>query len=150
MRHNIKQALDKLFHDSAIAELRLLHNGTSDASLTYNDILYLSIIEAHDGEYTASNIADMLHVSRPAVTQKINELAKGGYINRVQSAGDKRVYQLFTNRASKSKAYYETVDKTDAAISAKLAQKYSAEQIALFCEMTDAIGQILLNETPDC
>ncbi len=78
MNNKIKLALDKIFHDSAIAELRLLHNGTSDPNLTYNDILYLNIIEAHSGEYTASNIADMLYVSRPAVTQKSNELEKMG------------------------------------------------------------------------
>ncbi len=147
MNTKIKNALDKIFHDSAIAELRLLHNGTGDKSLTYNDILYLSIIEAHSGEYTASNIADMLYVSRPAVTQKINELEKNGYIYKVQSKTDKRVYKLFTNRDGKAKKYYEVTDKTNQDITAKLSSEYSDEQIALFCEMTDKICEIVLQET---
>ncbi len=147
MTNKIKFALDKIFHDSAIAELRLINNGTTSENLTYNDILYLSIIEAHSGEYTASNIADMLHVSRPAVTQKINELEKNGYIDRVQSTADKRVYKLFTNRDGTAKKYYEITDKTNEDIAQKLSKDYSAEQIALFCEMTDRIGEIILNES---
>ncbi|MFI3212343.1 MAG: MarR family transcriptional regulator [Eubacteriales bacterium] len=147
MNNKVKLALDKIFHDSAIAELRLLHNGIGNKSLTYNDILYLNIIEAHSGEYTASNIADMLYVSRPSVTQKINELEKKGYIYKVQSNTDKRVYKLFTNRDGKSKQYYEVTDKTNDDIVNKLSKEYSDEQIALFCKMTDKICEIILQET---
>ncbi len=147
MNKKIKIALDKILHDSAIAELRLLHNGTSNVNLTYNDILYLNIIEAHSGEYTASNIADMLHVSRPAVTQKINELEKNGYIYKIQSKIDKRVYKLFINKEGKSKKYYAVVDQTNRDIVEKLSLEYSNEQINMFCEMTDKICDIILNET---
>ncbi|MFI3214656.1 MAG: MarR family transcriptional regulator [Eubacteriales bacterium] len=147
MNNKVKLALDKTFHDSAVAELRLLNNGTSDKSLTYNDILYLNIIEAHSGEYTASNIADMLYVSRPSVTLKINELEKKGYIYKVQSTTDKRVYKLFTNREGKSKKYYEITDKTNDDIVNRLSKEYSNEQIALFCEITDKICEIILQET---
>lgn len=147
MNNKIKLALDKIFHDSAIAELRLINNGTYNENLTYNDILYLNIIEAHSGEYTASNIADMLYVSRPAVTQKVNELERNGYIYKVQSKTDKRVYKLFIDRAGKSKKYYQITDKTNDEITKKLSNEYSDEQIALYCEMTDKICAILLDET---
>ena len=143
----VKLALDKIFHDSAIAELRLLNKGVTDKSLTYNDILYLNIIELHSGEYTASNIADMLYVSRPSVTQKINELEKKGYIYKVQSNTDKRVHYLFINRNGKSKKYYEIIDKTNTNILNNLSNEYSNEQIALFCEMTDKICKVILDET---
>ena len=147
MINKVKLALDKIFHDSAIAELRLLNKGIADNSLTYNDILYLNIIESHSGEYTASKIADMLYVSRPSVTQKINELEKKGYIYKVQSNTDKRIYHLFTKRDGISKKYYEITDNTDADIVNKLSDEYSNEQIALFCEMTDKICEIILQET---
>ncbi len=147
MKHPIKSAIDRIFHDSAIAELRLLNKGVSNAALTYNDILYLSIIEAHSGEYTASNLADMLFVSRPAVTQKVNELERKGYIYKEQSPTDKRVYKLFTNKEGVSKGYYGVVDQTDNDIATALSARYSEEQISLFCRMTDTICNIILDET---
>lgn len=147
MNNQIKLALNKIFHDCAIAELRLLHNGTSNLELTYNDILYLNIIEAHSGQYTASNLADMLYVSRPAVTQKINELEKNGYIYKVQCQKDKRIFKLFTNKDGKSKKYYEVTDKTNADIISKLSKNYTDEQISLYCEMSDVICDMLLNES---
>lgn len=147
MKNKIKFAIDRIFHDCAIADLRLLNSGISDVNLTYNDILYLSIIEGHSGEYTASNIADMLFVSRPAVTQKINELERRGYIYKIQSETDKRVYKLFTNKGGNSKEYYNIVDKTNDDIVEKLSGEYSSEQINLFCEMTDKICEIILSET---
>lgn len=144
MNKKIKTALDKIFHDSAISELRMLNKGTSHENLTYNDILYLSIIEAHSGEYTASKIADMLFVSRPAVTQKINELEKNGYIYKIQSKTDKRVFKLFINKEGKSKMHYEITDKIDENIAEKMSSQYSTEQIDLFCEMTNNICDIML------
>lgn len=140
-------AIDQIFHDSAIAELRLQNNKETQTNLTYNDILYLNIIEAHSGEYTASNIADMLFVSRPAVTQKINELERQGYIYKVQSKQDKRVYKLFTNKEDRSKKYYEIVDQTNEDIVKKLSKHYTDEQIQMYCDMTAEICTVILEET---
>ncbi len=147
MSNKIKLAIDKIFHDSAIAELRLMNNGTSNKNFTYNDILYLNIIEAHSGEYTASNIADMLYVSRPAVTQKINELEEKGYIYKVQSETDKRVYKLFINKDGVAKNYYNIIDNIDKDIENKLSKQYTNQEISMFCEMTDTICKILLQQT---
>lgn len=145
MKNKIILSMNKLFHDYAIAELRLQNNKETKTDLTYNDILYLSIISAHSGEYTASNIADMLYVSRPAVTQKINELEKRGFIYKVQSQVDKRVYKLFINKEQNK--YYEKIEETDLQIAIKISSEYSEEQISMFCEMTDKICEIVLNET---
>lgn len=147
MKHPIKSAIDRISHDSAIVELRLLNNGVSNPALTYHDILYLSIIEAHSGDYTASNLADMLFVSRPGVTQKINELERKGYLYKEQSQSDKRVYKLFTNKEGASKGYYDVVDQTDANIAAAISARYTPEEIALFCKMSDTICNIILDET---
>lgn len=147
MHHPIKSAIDRIFHDSAIAELRLLNNGVSNPALTYNDILYLSIIEAHSGQYTASNLADMLFVSRPAVTQKVNELERKGYIYKEQSQSDKRVYKLFIDKEGSSKGYYDVVDQTNRDIATALSAQYTPEEMALFCSMTETICGIILDET---
>lgn len=149
MKKKITQGIEKILHDSAVAELRLINNGTINKNLTYNDVLYLSIIDAYSGKYTASNIADMLFVSRPAVTQKIGELEKAGYIYKEQSASDKRVYFLHSNREGSAKEYYTTTSRTNAKINEKFERKYSEEQIALYHEMTDDICEMLLDETKE-
>lgn len=147
MKNQIKTILYKMHHDMAIAELRLQNNGKIPAALTYNDVLYLSLIEAHPGEYTASSIADMLYVSRPAVTQKLNELERRGYIYKEQSKTDKRMYYLFINCSGASKEYYDIIEKTDDEIVKKLSNNYTQEQIDLFCEMAEKICESMLNES---
>lgn len=147
MKSKIKLALDKFFHDNAIAELRLQNNKETFTDLTYNDILYLSIIEAYSGEYTASNIADMLFVSRPAVTQKINELERRGYIYKIQSKTDKRVYKLFINKSGSNKKYYEIIDQTNKNITQKLCADYSEKEIDTFLKMLAKVGDVILSET---
>lgn len=147
MKNKIKNVINRLFHDGAIAELRLLNNGMVNCDLTYNDILYLSIIDAHSGEYTASNIADMLYVSRPAVTQKINDLEEKGYIYKVQSETDKRVYKLHIDKNGASREYYKITDKTNNDIIEKISKDFTEEQITLFCEMTEKVCKIMLEES---
>ncbi len=147
MNLNLKQTIDKFFHDMTIAELRLQNTNVTTFDLTYNDILYLHLIESHPGEYTASKIADMLYVSRPAVTQKINELEKRGLICKQQSSSDKRVYYLHINPESLTNEYYKTLKQTDNEIIQQLSTRYSSAEILKFCNMMDEISEILLNET---
>lgn len=147
MHNKIRNYINKLLHDSSIAELRLQNTKGAHTHLTYNDVLYLNIIYAHSGKYTASNIADMLFVSRPAVTQKINELEKEGYIYKVQCEHDKRVYKLHTHRDGVSKKYYEVVDATDREIVESLIDKFTPAELNTFCKVTDSISELLLNET---
>lgn len=147
MIRKIKMALNKFLHDNAIAELRMQNNKETAIDLTYNDILYLSIIEANSGEYTASNIADMLFVSRPAVTQKINELERQGYIYKVQSKTDRRVYKLFIQKEGTNKKYYEIQDRIDKNINEKLCADYSEKEIDTFLEMLAKVGDVILSET---
>lgn len=94
MKNKYSKVLSAIIHDSAIFELRLSNMEHEDKVITYNSLLYLDIIRAKNGEYTASNIADLLHVSRPSVTQKINELESTGYITKSQSKKDKREFYL--------------------------------------------------------
>ncbi len=142
----IKKTLDKLFHDFAIADLRLQNADTTLLNMTFNDLLYLDMIESHPGFYTASKIADVLYVSRPAVTQKIKDLEKKGYVYKVQSESDKRIHYLFPNLNNYSDLYKETMRKREENIALKLQEKYTKEQVELFCEMTNEISEMILTE----
>lgn len=115
-------------------------------NLSYNSSLYLDIISAHQGEYTPSKLADMLHITRPSVTQKINVLEKAGYVTRKQNPADKREYFLYFNADSFDADTQSIYTKLTKQISESMEQRYSKEEIEKFSEMLSYIGEICLDE----
>ncbi len=129
-----------------ILELRIRNEHPAYAKLSYNSSLYLDIISAHQGEYTPSKLADMLHIARPSVTQKINVLEKAGYVTRKQNPADKREYFLYFNADSFDADTQSIYTKLTKQISESMEQRYSKEEIEKFSEMLSYIGEICLDE----
>lgn len=129
-----------------ILELRIHNEHPAYAKLSYNSSLYLDIISAHQGEYTPSKLADMLHITRPSVTQKINVLEKAGYVTRKQNPADKREYFLYFNADSFDADTQSIYIKLTKQISESMEQRYSKEEIEKFSEMLSYIGEICLDE----
>ncbi len=139
------KAIDKFFHDLAIIDLQRSYTDFDTSDLSYHDTLYLNIIEAHPNRYTSSQIADLLKVTRPAVTQKINVLVKKGYIIRTQSETDKRVFYLAINP---KKSFYNDEDrKFDKKFTKVLEEKYGEEMLEKLCEMIEFYAESIYNET---
>ncbi len=134
LRDKVLHAWSKVGHNLAISLLNNLHD-SSPNSLSFNSILYGAIIMAYPGRYTASNIADMLHVSRSAVAQKIVELEKDNIIYRVQSKADKRVFYLYP-----TDYLFEILRDSGFNIAEVLLEKYTEEEIEKYCEMSDFIS----------
>lgn len=142
----IGEAITKFFHDMGILELRIRNEHPAYAKLSYNSSLYLDIISAHQGEYTPSKLADMLHIARPSVTQKINVLEKAGYVTRKQNPADKREYFLYFNSEVLEADTQSIYTKLNNQISESMEQRYSKEEIEKFSEMLSYIGEICLDE----
>lgn len=142
----IGEAITNFFHDMGILELRIRNEHPTYAKLSYNSSLYLDIISAHQGEYTPSKLADMLHIARPSVTQKINVLEKAGYVTRKQNPADKREYFLYFNADSFDTDTQSIYTKLTNQISESMEQRYSKEEIEKFSEMLSYIGEICLDE----
>lgn len=142
----IGEAITKFFHDMGILELRIRNEHPAYAKLSYNSSLYLDIISAHQGEYTPSKLADMLHIARPSVTQKINVLEKAGYVTRKQNPADKREYFLYFNADSFDADTQFIYTKLNKQISESMEQRYSKEEIEKFSEILSYIGEICLDE----
>ena len=142
----IGEAITKFFHDMGILELRIRNEHPAYAKLSYNSSLYLDIISAHQGKYTPSKLADMLHIARPSVTQKINVLEKAGYVSRKQNPADKREYFLYFNVDSFDADTQSIYTKLTKQISESMEQRYSKEEIEKFSEMLSYIGEICLDE----
>ncbi len=146
MINTLTIALEKFYHDFAISELKFRNSFNGNEKLTYNDILYLNIIAGHSGQYTATKIADMLQVSRPSVTDKINQLAKKGYVIRKQDEKDKRIYYLFINESS----YLDMIDiqnnKLVKIFTEKVVNKYTKADLKILCDTLSLIGDLMMDE----
>lgn len=142
----IGEAITKFFHDMGILELRIRNEHPAYAKLSYNSSLYLDIISAHQGKYTPSKLADMLHIARPSVTQKINVLEKAGYVTRKQNPADKREYFLYFNTDFFDADTQSIYTKLTKQISESMEQRYSKEEIEKFSEMLSYIREICLDE----
>ncbi len=141
MSGKLTKALHKITHDTALYELKRLYSHDKKSVLSYHDTLYLNIIEAHPNEYTSSQIADLLKITRPSVTEKINQLCKKGYILRTQSETDKRVFYLSINPNSPKD--YETTASYEEEIERVFSEKFGPEKVDSFCEMVEYLSDIL-------
>jgi len=81
------------YFEMAVSELRSMNQARHYPNITYNSLLYLNII-AYVPNCTASYLADLLNISKSAVTIKINELIKQGFVEKTQSKKDKRIKYL--------------------------------------------------------
>ncbi len=143
MDKKIMITISRLFHDMAVSELKYKNSLNGSTKLTFNDILYMDIIAGREGKYTATQIADLLMVSRPSVTQKINELVKKGYVIRKQDENDKRIYYLYINEETYSE---EVGGKLEAKIAKELLNRYSKEDLNKLCDTLSVIGELMANE----
>lgn len=146
-KNKLLKTIIKLSHDIAIADLRLQNMEAEKIKLTYNDMLYIDIIQARPGKYTATKIADMLQVSRPYVTQKINNLEKRGYISKVQDKNDKRIYYLSVQEHAFPEGYKQSFDEIDDVILDKLTEQYTEEEINQFLNMMNLMGDVIAEES---
>lgn len=142
----IGEAITNFFHDMGILELRIRNQHPAYAKLSYNSSLYLDIIAAHQGEYTPSRLADMLHIARPSVTQKLNVLEKAGYISRKQNPADKREYFLYFNADSFDADTQSIYAKLERHLDESVKKRYTKEEIEKFSEMLSYIGEICLGD----
>lgn len=111
-------------------------DGSLSATEAYSaDVIYLL------GNPTVSAFADLLGISQPNATYKINNLASKGYVTRTYSDTDRRECRVSV--ANKFYAYYDTDYPFLAKAVDRLSEKYSPEELALceriLADLTDAM-----------
>ncbi len=136
MSGKLTKALNKITHDTAIYELKRLYSHNKKSELSYHDTLYLNIIEAHPNEYTSSQIADLLKITRPSVTGKIN-----------QSETDKRVFYLSINPDSPKD--YETTAGYEDELERGILEKFGEEKVDMLCEMIEYLSGLMFENTSE-
>ena len=108
---SLSEAINAFYYDMTLEELRAMNGDAVCPDISYNSLLYLELIFSMNGKCTASKIADLLYVSRPAVTLKINELIKQGFVTKTPDPEDGRQYLLSVNEEAVPK--YKVYRKQD-------------------------------------
>lgn len=139
----LKNAISKFYFDMTINELRLMNSNISYPNITYNSLLYLDII-TYKEKCTVSFLADALNVSKSAVTLKINELIKQGFVIKTKSTDDKRINYLTVKQEviDETKIYDTMLYKAINSIE----KDYSSQEVELFCDMLQLISKCFSEE----
>lgn len=134
---NLVREVNYFYYQMALAELQAMQEQDSYRGLSYNSILYINII-AQRQPCTASELAELLGVSKPAVTLKINDLVKQGAVIRSVNSADRRRTDL---RLSESmQKTIELYDRVFAGIEKQLQTCYSTAQLEQFAEILHTLG----------
>lgn len=95
----LEESLSTFYYDMTVAELRMM--GQQGTSISYNSVLYLDLIsylERHGG-CTVSRLAEVLHVSVPAVTMKVQGLFREGLVEKRRDESDRRKQYIACSEA---------------------------------------------------
>ena len=140
----LRKSLDTFYYSTVLCDLKLMNKQFVDENITYNSLLYLELIFSMEGKCTATKIAELLHVSKPAVTLKINKLIRQGLVTKMQDPNDRRKNYLSVNEEAipKYKVYRRQYDD---AIQ-RITKKYAEDDIQKFCEMLYIISDINFEE----
>lgn len=135
---NLTWEINHFYYRMALHELQIMNGGDLYNGLSYNSLLYLNVIEQMQ-DCTASQIADALGVTKPAVASKLGELLRQGHIVRQQSETDRRVYYI--RLSPQIERTFSVYDEVFARIEPALRKTYTDEQLALFGEILHTISE---------
>lgn len=140
----LSKALNTFYYSTALCDLRLMNKQIVDENITYNSLLYMDIIYTMNGTCTVSKLAEMLNVSKPGVTAKVNELLRQGVITKTPAPEDKRKHYLAINDEAISQ--YKFYRKQNLKAIKRITESFTTEEINQFCKMLDMISEINFEE----
>ena len=115
-----------------------------DGSLSAMEAFSLEVIHML-GEPTVGRFADFLGISQSNATYKINNLIKKGYLQRQNSATDRREYHLVLSE--KYYTYMNLYANYELTVMRRVMERFPEEDVACF----DRILQVMSDELmPEC
>ena len=141
---SLRKALDTFYYSTALCNLRLMNKQFVDKNITYNSLLYIELIYTMNGACTASKLAELLNVSKPGITLKLNELLKQGLITKTPDPNDRRKNYLTVNEETIPQ--YKVFRRQDSEAVNRINEHFTPEEIDKFCKMLDIISAINFEE----
>ena len=119
---DLRDSLNRYYYDVTVSDLRQISR-TGGGELSYNSIMYLDVI----------TLANTLHITKSAVTIKVNELERLGMVTKTRSETDRRVIQLDVSpqMTQSLRAYEGPFERAIRLVE----RSFTPEQIAVFCSI---------------
>ena len=114
-----------------------------EASLTTVETFAMETIQAL-GSSTVNEFASFMRISPPNAAYKINSLIRKGYVQKIQSAQDKREYHLQVTQ--KYRDYYNISNDYVHVVTERMRQRFTPEECAKLEEMLAIISKELMPE----
>ena len=114
-----------------------------EASLTTVETFAMETIQAL-GSPTVNEFASFMRISPPNAAYKINSLIRKGYVQKIQSAQDKREYHLQVTQ--KYKDYYNISNDYVHVVTERMRERFTPEECAKLEEMLAIISKELMPE----
>ncbi len=133
----LRKSLDTFYYSTAICDLQLMNKQLVDENITYNSYTM-------NGTCAATKLAELLHVSKPGVTLKLNELMRQELITKTPDSNDKRKNYLSVN--DDAIPQYKVFRRQDNEAIKRITGRFTPDEIDKFCEMLDIISEINLEE----
>lgn len=123
-----QEYINKLYYEETIHELAM-RNQSGDKKLSYNSIMYIDAI-TYLPDCTVSKLAERLHISKSAVTIKVNELLRQGLIEKERSEEDRRVF--FLRPKARTETLFPEYNAALKEAESYISEKYTAQEKELF------------------
>lgn len=134
------ESFSRLYSALTLMELRMFHSGCGDGRLSYNDVLYLTLVRSIP-ECTAGRMAEAIGVSKSAVTLKLNSLEDRGLVMRVRKESDRRVVLVMLPDDVEEVFRYEDTRMGESIRG--MEEAFSQDEVDLFCRMMDHVTGML-------
>ena len=115
-----------------------------DGSLSAMEAFSLEVIDMLDCP-TVGQFADFLKISQSNATYKVNSLMKKGYLERQNSAVDRREYHLVLSE--KYHRYQDLLTSYQHTVIERIGQRFPPEDLAKFDEMLEIISRELMSDS---
>lgn len=141
---NLLDTLNRFYYSMALNELQLMNQNTAFPNITYNSLLYLDLI-SYNKDCTVSYLSEILHISKSAVTIKVNELERQGLVTKTRSEKDRRIYHI--SISPQVQAEYTQFDQCMSKATALIESTFTADELSKFELMLDIVKDAYLNNS---
>lgn len=118
---------------------RTIREGALGDDLAYSDILQICMINMKEN-LTIGELGQWMNLSKPAITQKVNDLVKRGIVKKIPSPTDKRAVFLALSQEFQQSCTHSKVMHLEK----ELESHFSLEEQELFHKMLGHLSDYLL------